>query len=44
VGTTQNYAWFGGASKLLMCVLMAVGRLELFTIAVLFSPRFWRST
>ncbi len=44
VGATQNYAWFGDASKVLMSILMAVGRLELFTIAVLFSPRFWRAT
>ena len=42
VGATQNYAWFGAPSKVVMCVLMAVGRLEMFTIVVLFSPRFWR--
>ena len=43
VGATQNYAWFSAPSKLVMSVLMVVGRLEMFTIIVLFSPRFWRS-
>lgn len=43
VGATQNYAWFTEPSKLLMCMLMALGRLEVFTIIVLFSPRFWRT-
>ncbi len=43
VGATENYAWFTGASKLVMCVLMVLGRLEVFTIVVLFMPRFWRA-
>ncbi|MFQ5591620.1 MAG: potassium transporter TrkG, partial [Phycisphaerae bacterium] len=42
VGATQNYAWFTPASKVVMCMLMALGRLELFAIIVLFTPRFWR--
>ncbi len=42
VGATENYAWFTDASKLLMSLLMAIGRLELFAIIVLFSPRYWR--
>lgn len=42
VGATENYAWFSDASKLLMTLLMAIGRLELFAIIVLFSPRYWR--
>jgi trk system potassium uptake protein len=42
VGATQNYAWFSDASKLVMSLLMVLGRLELFTILVLFTPRFWR--
>ncbi len=42
VGATQNYAWFTDPSKIVLCVLMVVGRLEMFTIIVLFSPRFWR--
>lgn len=43
VGATQNYAWFSDAGKLVMCALMALGRLEIFTLLVLFQPRFWRS-
>jgi len=42
VGPTETYAWFSHSSKLAMSVLMALGRLELFAIIVLFTPRFWR--
>lgn len=42
VGPTQNYAGFSGASKLLFVFLMMLGRLEIFPILVLMSPRFWR--
>ncbi|MHC4696487.1 MAG: TrkH family potassium uptake protein [Planctomycetota bacterium] len=42
VGATHNYAWFSASSKAVMCALMALGRLEMFAIIVLFSPRFWR--
>ena len=44
VGATQNYEWFSDASKLLLCVLMAIGRLEVFAVLVLLTPRFWRSS
>ena len=43
VGATQNYAWFSDPSKIVMCVLMVLGRLEMFTILVMFTPRFWRN-
>ncbi|NBB82642.1 MAG: TrkH family potassium uptake protein [Alphaproteobacteria bacterium] len=43
VGATQNYAWLTDGSKLVLTILMAAGRLELFAIAVLFTPRFWRN-
>lgn len=43
VGAVENYAWFSDAGKLVMCVLMAVGRLEIFAIVVIFVPRFWRT-
>ncbi len=42
VGAVKNYAWFTNESKIVMTVLMAVGRLEIFAILVLFVPRFWR--
>lgn len=44
VGATKNYWWFADGSKAVMSVLMAMGRLELFAIIVLFTPRFWRGT
>ena len=44
VGAIENYGWFSDASKLLLCVLMAIGRLEVFAVLVLITPRFWRST
>ncbi|MEE9295481.1 MAG: TrkH family potassium uptake protein [Phycisphaerae bacterium] len=43
VGATCNYGWFTDGSKCVMIVLMALGRLEVFTIVVLVFPRFWRS-
>jgi trk system potassium uptake protein TrkH len=43
VGATQNYGHFSPPSKLLFTWLMMLGRLELFSILVLFSPVFWRS-
>ena len=42
VGATCNFGWFGGPAKGVMCVLMALGRLEVLTVVVLFYPRFWR--
>lgn len=41
VGPTLNYGFFSGASKLLLSMLMIAGRLELFTIILLFTPAFW---
>ncbi len=42
VGAVGNYGWFSDPSKIVMCLLMPIGRLEVFAILVLFSPRFWR--
>jgi trk system potassium uptake protein TrkH len=42
VGPTENYGSFSGLSKLLFIWLMMLGRLEIFPILVLFSPKFWR--
>ena len=42
IGATHNYAWFTDPSKIVMSILMVLGRLEIFTILVLFTPRFWR--
>ena len=44
IGPMENYGWFTDSSKLFLCVLMAIGRLEIFAVLVLFVPRFWRSS
>lgn len=42
VGPTQNFADFSPATHVIMAVLMALGRLELFAILVLFVPSLWK--
>ncbi|MCA9126062.1 MAG: TrkH family potassium uptake protein [Planctomycetales bacterium] len=42
VGPTANYADFAPWSKLLFVFLMMLGRLEMYSILVLFVPAFWR--
>ncbi len=37
-----NYSGISDVAKLLLCFTMALGRLEIFTLLVLFSPMFWR--
>ena len=37
-----NYAGIGGFGKLFLAILMLIGRLEIFTILILFTPYFWR--
>ena len=41
VGPSEHYGWMTPYTKLLLSVLMALGRLEMFAIVVLFTPRFW---
>ena len=42
VGATENYAFMPPACKWVLSHCMLLGRLELFTVAVLFAPSFWR--
>ena len=42
VGPALNYAWLPGVAKTLLIILMWLGRLELFTVFIVFLPRFWR--
>jgi trk system potassium uptake protein TrkH len=42
IGPIDNFAFFSPFAKVLLSVLMLLGRLELFTVLVLFSPFFWR--
>jgi len=42
VGPTDNYAYLPDAGKWLLSFFMLAGRLEIFTVIILFSPSFWR--
>jgi len=42
IGPTANYATLPDTAKWLLAAGMLLGRLELFTILVLFTPAFWR--
>ena len=44
VGAVDNYGFFSGPSLLVMSLLMALGRLEVFALLVLLMPRFWHET
>lgn len=43
VGPTRTYSEFSAPSKLLLSWFMLLGRLEIFTIFILFSPKFWKN-
>ncbi|WP_406612898.1 TrkH family potassium uptake protein [Neolewinella maritima] len=42
VGPTDNFAWLSPEIKLFLSFVMIVGRLEIFTVLILFTPYFWR--
>ena len=42
VGPALNYAWLPGAAKVILIICMWLGRLELFTVFMIFSRHFWR--
>ncbi len=42
VGPFENYSHIPELGKWFLSFLMLIGRLELFTVIVLFSPEFWR--
>jgi trk system potassium uptake protein TrkH len=42
VGAIENFAFFHPASKLILALLMVMGRLELYAILTLFAPSFWK--
>ncbi|MBM1173612.1 TrkH family potassium uptake protein [Microvirga arabica] len=42
IGPAGNFAALPDASKWLLCFGMLLGRLELFTVLILFFPQFWR--
>ena len=43
VGPTQNYAFFPQPLKWFLSFLMMTGRLEIYTVMVMFTPGFWKS-
>lgn len=42
VGPIENFARFSGFSKIVFCLNMLIGRLEIFPFLMLFSPNLWR--
>ncbi|TXB65375.1 TrkH family potassium uptake protein [Vicingus serpentipes] len=42
IGPSGNFYHLPDSSKWVLSILMLMGRLELFTIAILFTPYFWR--
>jgi trk system potassium uptake protein TrkH len=42
VGPASNYAFFSDPAKLLLCLQMMLGRLEIFTLLVIVTPHFWK--
>ena len=38
----SNYTNVSGIGKIILCFAMILGRLEIFTLLVLFTPAFWR--
>lgn len=43
VGPVNNFSLVPGAGKWVLTFLMLIGRLELFTVLILFSPYFWKN-
>lgn len=42
VGPLDNFAWLSPQIKLFLSFVMIIGRLEIYTVLVLFTPFFWR--
>jgi trk system potassium uptake protein TrkH len=43
VGPTDNYGWMSNSALTVMSFLMLVGRLEIYTVLLLFLPETWKS-
>jgi trk system potassium uptake protein len=41
IGPLSNYSFFSDGSKIVLSYLMIAGRLELFTVIILFTRKFW---
>lgn len=42
IGPAGSYAGLPDSAKLMLCLGMLMGRLEMFTVLILFTPAFWR--
>jgi len=42
VGPMDNYAWLPDTAKWALTLCMVLGRLEIYTVIILFVPEFWR--
>ena len=42
VGPAGNYGWIPGTGKVILIILMLLGRLEIYSVLVLLQPEFWR--
>lgn len=42
VGAAQNYEWIDPVGKWILVACMLLGRLEVYTVLVLFTPEYWR--
>lgn len=43
-GPSETFAGLPGFAKWVLGILMVVGRLEIFTVLIIFTPYFWKST
>ena len=43
LGPTDNYGWMSGPGLGVLTFLMLVGRLEIYTVLLLFHPELWKS-
>jgi len=43
VGATDNYGWMSGPALGVLSFFMLVGRLEIYTVLLLFHPEMWKS-
>ena len=42
VGAVMNYSAFSAFSKIILSIVMLIGRLEIFPILVIFVPQVWK--
>ncbi len=42
VGAVENYGWIPAGGKVFLSLCMVLGRLEVYTVLVLFLPSFWK--